>query len=85
MLVPIFGRLVSDEIFFAVMVAYVSDGSIIAWELPSETIPCRCLDYHKSKQIYEAPYFSLTSTIGPDDSKDVNLSLDFIFELIELT
>ena len=85
MVVPIFGRLVSDEIFFVVMFAYVSDGSAIAWKLPSETIPCRCLDYHESKQIYEIPYFSLTSTIDPDSSKDVKLSLDFIFELVELT
>ena len=84
MLVLIFGRLVSDEIFLAVIFAYVSDGSAIAWELPSETIPCRCLDYHESKQIYEIPYFLLTSTIDPDGSKDVELSLNFIFELIEL-
>lgn len=78
-------RLISDEIFLAVTFAYVSNGSIITWELPAQTVPCRCLDYHKSKQLYEILYFSLTSTIDPDDSKDAKLLLDFIFELIELT
>ena len=57
MLVSIFGRLVSDEISLVVTFAYVSDGSAIAGKLPSETIPCRCLDYHESKQIYEIHTF----------------------------
>ena len=50
-------RLISDEIFIAVIFTYVSNEPIIAWELSAQTVPCRYLDYHKSKQIYESHTF----------------------------